>query len=315
MIRWGILGCGDVTEIKSGPALQKADRSSVAACMRRDGDKAKDYAKRHKIARFYDDAADLIGDADVDAIYIATPPSSHADLAIKALEARKPVLVEKPMALSTAECDVMTAVAQEVSQPLFTAYYRRALPRFEKLREVISDGTIGEPRCVEVRHLLTSADRPDQAWKTDPAVGGGGFFTDMQTHVLDWLDYVFGPPTSVAGVVRRQSKAYVAEDFVSCTIGYEHVAANMLCTYAVGETAERVTVYGSTGSATMGFFRPSPLIVHRGGTKTVYDLPDPPHVHQPFIDRVIAHLLEGKPNPCPPEAARRSVEIVEKLYA
>ena len=314
MIRWGILGCGDVTEVKSGPVLQKTERSSVIACMRRDGAKAKDYAKRHKIPRAYDDADDLIGDPEVDAVYIATPPSSHAKLTIKALRAGKPVLVEKPIALDVAECDAMAAAAEKAGQPLCVAYYRRALPRFEKLRELIEDGSIGEPRCVEVRHLLTSEHRPDQAWKTDPAVGGGGFFTDMQTHVLDWLDYVFGPAVRVSGEIRHQAKAYDAEDFVSYVIGYENVVANGLCAYAVGETEERVTVYGSKGSATMGFFRQSPVIVHGGETKTVYDLPDPPHVHQPFVERVIAHLLEGAPNPCPPDAARRSVEIVGKLY-
>lgn len=315
MIRWGILGCGDVTEVKSGPALQKTERSSVVACMRRDGAKAKDYAERHKIARSYDRADALIGDTEVDAVYIATPPASHYELTLMALKAGKPVLVEKPIALTTRECDEMAQAAKIARQPLIVAYYRRALPRFEKLRELIEEGAIGTPRCVSVRHLKTADERPDQAWKIDPAIGGGGFFTDMQTHVLDWLGYVFGSASSVSGCVRRQSEAYAAEDFVSYTIGYDSVVASGLCAYAVGETEERVTIFGSEGSATMGFFRPSPIIVREKGVNTVYDLPDPTHVHQPFIERVIAHLLDGAPNPCSPEAARRSVGIVEQLYA
>ena len=315
MIRWGILGCGDVTEVKSGPALQKAARSTVVACMRRDGEKAKDYAARHKIPRHYNNAADLIRDKEVDAVYIATPPSSHADLSIMALESGKPVLVEKPVALTTAEADEMAAAARDAKRSLIVAYYRRALPRFEKLRTLIEDGAIGEPRCVAVRHLKTAEDRPDQAWKIESSVGGGGFFMDMQTQVLDWLDTVFGPAQSIAGTVRHQSQAYDAEDFVAYTIGYETVVASGLCAYAVGVSEESVTIFGSKGSATMAFCRPSPLIVHQGSVKTVYDLPDPAHVHLPFVERVVSHLLDGTPNPCPPDAARRSLEIVEKLYA
>src|SRR3954452_10240835 len=98
-IRWGIIGCGDVTEVKSGPGFQKATGSALVAVMRRDGDKARDYARRHGVARAYDNADDLIQDPEVDAVYIAPPPSSHADLALRTSAAGKPCLVEKPMAL------------------------------------------------------------------------------------------------------------------------------------------------------------------------------------------------------------------------
>lgn len=315
MIRWGILGCGDVTEVKSGPALQKTARSSVVACMRRDGVKAQDYATRHKIACAYSDADELINDEDVDAIYIATPPDSHPDLTIRALNAGKPVLVEKPIALTVAESDAMIAASRENDVPLMVAYYRRALPRFEKLREIVQGGKIGEPRCVEVQHFKRSKDRPRQDWKLDPKVGGGGYFTDMQTHVLDWLDYVFGPATSVVGNVRRQSGDYPAEDLVSYSIGFESIIANGLCAYSTNQTSERVTIHGSTGSASISFFAPSPIILSQNGVRTVHDVRDPAHVHQPFVARAIAHLLDGAENPSPAEAARRTTAIVEKLYS
>src|SRR6476659_4960758 len=104
MIRWGMIGCGDVTEIKSGPGFQKAEGSELVAVMRRDGEKARDYARRHGVPRAYDQSGDLIDDADVDAVYIATPPSSHLELAQRVAAAGKPCLVEKPMALNHAEC-------------------------------------------------------------------------------------------------------------------------------------------------------------------------------------------------------------------
>jgi len=314
MIRWGILGCGDVTEVKSGPALQNADRSSVVACMRRDAAKAEDYAERHNIERAYSDADELIHDDDVDAVYIATPPDSHAELAIRALNVGKPVLVEKPIALTVEEADAMTEASRVNKTSLVVAYYRRALPRFEKLREIVQGGQVGEPRCVQVQHFKRSQDRPRQDWKLDPKVGGGGYFMDMQTHVLDWLDYVFGPATSVTGQVRQQSVDYPAEDLVSYSIGYETIVANGICAYATNQSKESVTIHGSKASASMSFFAPSPIVLSENGVRTVHDVRDPKHVHQPLIARTIDHLLNGSANPSPAEAARRTTAVVEQLY-
>src|SRR6188508_2966114 len=142
-IRWGIIGCGDVTEVKSGPGFQKAEGSALVAVMRRDGDKARDYARRHGVPRAYDRAGDLIQDAEVDAVYIATPPSSHAELAFRVAEAGKPCLVEKPMALNHPECLRMIGAFQSRRRPLWIAYYRRSLRRFQIVQERLRDGAIG----------------------------------------------------------------------------------------------------------------------------------------------------------------------------
>lgn len=314
MIRWGILGCGDVTEVKSGPALQKAKRSTVVACMRRDESKAKDYAARHNIPQAYGSADELINDPNVDAVYIATPPNSHAELSIKAMQAGKPVLVEKPMAMNMAECTAMIEASQATRQSLIVAYYRRALPRFEKLRDIVTSGMIGDPRCVMVHHLRRLEDTPKDSWKTNPEIGGGGIFVDMQSHTLDWLEYTFGPATSIAGIVQNQSNDHTAEDFVSFSLGFGPVIANGFCAYAVDQNEESVTIHGSTGSAKMSFFSRSLILLRHGGVRTIHDVSDPCHVHQPFIERVNAHLLEGAPNPSPPESARRTTAIIESLF-
>src|SRR5437762_8993101 len=149
-IRWGIIGCGDVTEIKSGPGFQKAEGSALVAVMRRDLEKAKDYARRHGVARAYGRADELIHDAEVDAVYIATPPSSHCDLALRVAAAGKPCLVEKPMAVDHAECVAMNEAFRAAGQPLWTAYYRRALPRFLKARELVLSGALGRITSVQL---------------------------------------------------------------------------------------------------------------------------------------------------------------------
>jgi predicted dehydrogenase len=314
-VRWGILGCGDVTEVKSGPALQKAARSSLVAVMRRDAAKAKDYAERHGVARWYADADALIADPEVDAVYVATPPSSHEELTGKALNAGKPVLVEKPMATTVAACDRMVAAAEAAGQSLTVAYYRRALPRFEKLRALIAEGAIGTPRVAQITHLMPRGTRPDIGWKVDPETGGGGIFVDVQSHTIDWLQYVFGAARDVTGLTARQAGDYAAEDFVGFTGLVGAVAVSALCAYAVAESREAVTIHGDSGSLAMSFFRQTPITLRSGDRVETFDIADPPHVHQPLIERLVAHLLDGAPNPCPGEDARLTNKVLAAIYA
>ena len=310
-VRWGILGCGDVTEVKSGPALQKADRSTLVSVMRRDGAKAADYANRHGVERWTDDVEALLADPDINAIYVATPPNSHADYAVRALRAGKNVLLEKPIAMNAEECDAIDTALAETGGKLCVAYYRRALPRFERLKQVVKDD-IGAIRMVEVRHFKRLDDVSPQAWKTDPAIGGGGTFVDVQSHTLDWLSYVFGAPTTVVGHKMNRSNAQAAEDLVTFVADFGGVSATGLCCYAAAHDEEEMIIHGATGTARMGFFRASPITID--GTDTVIDLLDPPHVHQPFVERVVAHFLDDAPNPCSAAAARVSTEMVDQIF-
>src|SRR3954471_12545595 len=132
-INWGIIGCGDVTELKSGPAFNKINNSSLVAVMRRDAAKAEDYARRHNVPKWYNDADKLINDPEVNAIYIATPPSSHVMYTMAAIKAGKPVYVEKPMSLDAASAQRMNNYALEQNIKLVVAHYRRALPFFIKI--------------------------------------------------------------------------------------------------------------------------------------------------------------------------------------
>lgn len=312
-VRWGILGCGDVTEKKSGPALQKADRSELCCVMRRDPEKAADYAKRHGVADWTVDADALIQNPDLTAIYIATPPHTHADYAIRAMRAGKDVLVEKPMALNPEECRTMEAAAKETGRKLCVAYYRRALPRFEKLKQIAKDGTIGALRMIEVRQLMRAEDGPAIHWKIDPAINGGGLFVDMQSHTLDWLTYLFGSPTSAAGIKKTQGQHTKAEDLVTFMLDYETFPVVGLCAYASAESEERVTLHGEKGVASMCFFAPSAISLTIDGVEQLIEIEDPHHVHQPFIERVVAHFLDDSPNPCTPAEGIRVSELTQAI--
>lgn len=314
-VEWGILGCGDVTEVKSGPALQKTARSNLCTVMRRDAEKAADYAQRHGVPNWTNDVDTLLADPKINAVYIATPPNSHAEYAVRALHAGKAVLLEKPIALNREECDRIDTALKETGGKLSVAYYRRALPRFEKLKEIVQDGTIGAPRMIEVRQFKQVSDQSGQSWKTDPLIGGGGSFVDMQSHTLDWLAYVFGMPNHAHGLVKNQAEQHAAEDLVNFLFDFGSFSALGLCSYAAAKNEETVTIHGEKGSASMGFFRPSDITVTIDGSAQTIKLPDPAHVHQPFVERVVAYFLDDAPNPCSASHGRMSTELIEKIFA
>lgn len=158
ILKWGFIGCGEVTEKKSGPAFSEVEGSSVVAVMSRSSEKARSYAERHSIPRWYTDAQRLIDDTEVNAIYIATPPSSHATFAIMAMRAGKPVYVEKPLAASYEDCVRVNRISEQTGVPCFVAYYRRYLPYFLKVKEIIDSGVIGEIINVQVRFAVPPRD-------------------------------------------------------------------------------------------------------------------------------------------------------------
>ncbi|MEO7523371.1 MAG: Gfo/Idh/MocA family oxidoreductase, partial [Ferruginibacter sp.] len=183
-IRWGIIGCGDVTEMKSGPAFNKVNNSELIAVMGRDLEKAADYAARHAVPRWYDDAHKLINDPDVDAVYIATPPSSHKQYTIEALNAGKPVYVEKPMAMNGEEAYAMASLASQKNIKLCVTHYRREQPKFKKIKELIDTGVLGDIRFCRMIFLRPTLSAEalkagESFWRINPAVSGGGLFHDL----------------------------------------------------------------------------------------------------------------------------------------
>lgn len=203
IVKWGIIGCGAVTEKKSGPAFHSIAGSELVAVMRRNAEAAQDYAQRHGVARWYDRAEALIQDTEVDAIYIATPPSSHAELALKAAAAGKPCYVEKPMACTYDNCLAMQAAFEQAGVPLFVAYYRRALPHFSWIHEKLTQGHFGQLRQI-VAQFASGAQRNPASltdWRFDASIAGGGLFWDLGSHALDLFDFWAGPLGSVTGNV------------------------------------------------------------------------------------------------------------------
>ena len=262
-VRWGMIGCGSVTELKSGPAFYKAPGSALVAVMGRREEAVRDYASRHGIARYYTDAQALINDPEVDAVYIATPPDSHRDYSLKVAAAGKHCCVEKPMSLNAGQSRTMQQVFSDAGLHLFVSYYRRSLPRFQQVRQWLEAGRIGE-----VRHLtwtLTKAPSPTDLtgadnWRTDPTIAGGGYFADLASHGFDLFQYLLGDIREVAGFTARQAGLYAAEDAVSATWRFASGATGMGCWNFVADRREdRVELIGSKGRITFSVFDEHPV--------------------------------------------------------
>jgi 1,5-anhydro-D-fructose reductase (1,5-anhydro-D-mannitol-forming) len=315
IVRWGIIGCGDVTEIKSGPALQKADGSALVAVMRRDPPRAADYARRHGVPRWYDDGDALIRDPEVDSVYIATPPESHAYYALKVAAAGKPAYVEKPMARSAVECDSMVEAFARAGLPLFVAYYRRRLPRFLAAEELIKAGALGRLTGVDY-HQAAPFHRGPQGWYVDATAAGAGHFLDTGSHVLDILDYLFGPLTDVAGSAANRGGSYATEDTVALSFRTSAgLPGAMACNYASTISDDRLRIAGTDGELTFSVIAPGPLRLETAEGVQLLDRPNPPHAQQPLIQSVVDDLLGVGPCPSTGESARRTSRVMDRVLA
>lgn len=315
VVRWGIIGCGDVTEVKSGPGFRKANGSQLVAVMRRDAAKAADYAKRHGVPRWYADADALIADAEVDAVYIATPPDSHADYAAKVAAAGKPAYVEKPMARHAAECDRMVDVFARAKLPLFVAYYRRRLPRFLKVEELIKTGALGRVTAVSYR-LMQPQHRVAENWRVDVTSAGAGHFLDVGSHALDAIDYFLGALSDVKGNAVNLASSYAVEDVVSLSFRTASGAlGTMLCDFASAIRDDTLRISGTEGEVTLSVFGNDAVRFENDAGVQTFELPNPPHVAQPLIQTVVDDLLGRGQCPSTGESARRTTRVMDAALA
>jgi predicted dehydrogenase len=314
-INWGIIGCGDVTEIKSGPAFNKVANSKLVAVMRRDSLKAKDYARRHGVEVWYDDAQKLIDDPQVNAVYIATPPSSHEEYTILALKAGKPVYVEKPMTTDAASAQRMLQTSIDTDVKLSVAHYRREQPRFKKMKELIDANEIGDIRLVNLQCIEPPrSSSPTEFWRIDPAISGGGMFHDLAPHQLDIMQYFFGKHKQATGRSFNSSKLYAADDLVIGSIVFENGVVfngNWCFTASPGEAKDLIEIIGSEGRISFSIFSSHHFTLSKNGREEVFTFEDLPHVQQPMIEAVVKYFLDQGSNPSTAENAVETMHIID----
>lgn len=319
-IRWGIIGVGDVCELKSGPGFYKAPHSELLAVMRRNGDKARDYAQRHNVPLWYDNADDLLANPDVDAIYIATPPAQHKDYAIAAMQAGKDVYIEKPVTLNAAECDAIIAIEKSTGKKVTAAHYRRYVPCFMKVHELIRAGAIGEPLLVQLDMLQPAASKiittTHDNWRVNPALSGGGLFHDLSPHQLDLMLYWFGPVIHASGFGINQRQFNSADDAVQ---GWAKLESGVLLQgrwhFAVApeQTRDLCEIIGTRGKLSINFFGQQVIRLNNSDGNEEIIIPNPPHIQQPMIEQVNDYFRGERDNPCSITAAKAVMQLIDRF--
>ncbi len=312
-IRWGILGCGDVCEVKSGPAFQKASGSELVAVMRRDAGKAADFAARHNVPFWTGDADELINRPDVDAVYVASPPGSHLELALKVAQAKKPCYVEKPMARSAAEGRAMIEAFQQNEVPLFVAFYRRGLKRFQTVRRLLDEGEIGTLTGVSYRLLMPKTQDENQ-WRLDAAQAGAGLFYDLACHLLDVFDFLFGPLEQVAGVARNCAwRELKVEDSVSMSFLAAGAPATAQWNFASFSRADRIEIFGTQGKISLSCFGDDDVRLELPTGLQTFNGKKPPHVHQGLVQTIVDELRGQGAALSTGESALRTMQVMDTV--
>lgn len=322
-IRWGIIGCGDVTEKKSGPAFNKVDNSELVAVMRRNADLARDYAARHGVPHWSANADELIQDPLVNAIYIATPPDSHLQYTKAAIAAGKPVYLEKPMTLNASEADTIVELDARSHTRVTIAHYRRAQPYFKKIKSLLEENAVGKILFARLEYLEPplspeALQDPRIAWRVNPLISGGGLFHDLAPHQLDLALYFFGEVSQTKGISLNQSKTYAADDLVSGNILFESgIIFNGLWCFSAPphQSSDRFEIIGTMGKISFSVFGKQEIRMERNGTETVFSFEAPFHVQQPMIGEVVNYFLGKGPNPCSASEAAATMKMMDLMTA
>ncbi|MDB2607019.1 Gfo/Idh/MocA family oxidoreductase [Zobellia sp.] len=316
-IRWGIIGCGDVTEIKSGPAYRKTDGFEIVAVMRRDTEKAADYAKRHGVSKYYSDADALINDDEVDAVYIATPPDSHKFYALKVAAAGKPCCIEKPMSPCFADSLEIQKAFVDKKLPLFVAYYRRSLPRFLKVKEWLDANEIGE-----VRHISWFLGKPPNDidlsgaynWRTDAKVAPAGYFDDLASHGLDLFAFLLGDFESASGTAINQQGLYSAKDAITGHWLHENgITGTGTWNFGTNKRKDLVEIYGSKGTISFSIFEEAHIILTNTTGEQKLFIEHPEHVQQFHVENLKTDLFGGQTHPSTGKTALHTSWVMDTI--
>lgn len=312
-IVWGIIGCGDVAEVKSGPAFQKCENSKLLAVMRRDSNLAQDFAQRHNVPLWYDDANTLLANPDINAVYIATPPSTHLEYSLKAIAAGKNVYLEKPMVLSNDEAKKLEDAVNKSEVKLVVAHYRRFLPMYVKVKELLELNTIGKVNYVDITFLQPFDFNSKATWRLNANVSGGGYFHDIAPHQIDLMYHFFGDYTLAKGIAVNQSKIHDVVDMVNGIISFKNnIQFRGIWSFAIPKDLQqdKCTIYGEDGTLEFSFYEEE-LKFKKANKSKVFNFKNPVNIQQPLIQETVNYFLGKRSNPCPVKDGTLVTTIME----
>jgi predicted dehydrogenase len=318
-IKWGIIGCGDVAEVKSGPAFQKVDNSELVAVMRRNGVKAKDFARRHNVAYWYDSVDEIVNHPGINALYIATPPSTHLEIAKQCLVAGKFVYLEKPMTIDAEEAKELDKLVTK-NDKIVVAHYRRSLPAFKKVKELLTTNSIGKVHFADITILQSKTNnviaKTDDNWRLKPETSGGGYFHDIAPHQIDLMLHYFGDIKNAEGFSTSTENNKVA-DIVNGIITFENgVQFRGIWNFIASEkdVKDECKIYGENGTITFSFYGEE-VFLNTVNQNEVFSFDNPKHVQQPLIEETVNYFLENNENPCTVNDGVKVMKILDTFTA
>jgi predicted dehydrogenase len=317
-ISWAMIGCGDVTEKKSAPALYKSENSRLKSVYSRTYEKAIDYAKRHNIPNVCKAFEEILLDKEIDAVYIATPPKEHRNYAIACLKAGKIPYIEKPMAMNFAQCQEILEASKQYNLPVYVAYYRRGLEKYLYIKSLIDSGILGKILFVRLTHFMKpqscDLDIKTLPWRLKKEETGGGKFIDMTTHVIDIVQYFFGDIKQVKSFADNKGDFYEVEDTVTALFETEKgILISGLWCYVSDFDNEEMLISGSKGTIfTNGLYygKVKTLINSKEETK---DFIEPEHIAMPYMQMVINEMAGGKKSPADVISAANNIWVIDEV--
>lgn len=315
-VRWGIIGCGDVAEYKSGPALYRTPGSELIAVMRRDGAKAQDYARRHGARRWYTDAESLVADPEVNAVYIASPHYMHPEHVALAARARKIVLCEKPMGVSAAQAQACVDVCEANDVPLTVAYYRRFWPITQAMLHFLRDGAIGQ--VVHARAQVTDyfAGDDERSWLTSLAKSGGDALANAGAHWVDLIRFLLGDVADVTAHCSSKFSGFETDDTAVVQMRMANGAlVSLASTRQSPVSTNELDIFGTEGRLYACPLSDGRLVLHqRGRDAQALQYPRQGVVHSELIAELVQRMLNGQPSPLPGQEAVAVWKIMEAAY-
>ena len=248
-IGWGMIGCGDVTEVKNGPGLYLAENSKLVGVTNRTISKAEDWVKRHGHGKVFESVESLLACDDIEIVYIATTPDKHKEYAQMCAKAGKHCLIEKPLALTYEEGVEIEEAFKKANKKAFVAFYRRSLNRFKKIKSLLEEGAIGKLCGVQI----TRAVKPEtdySGWRLNPDISGGGIFTETDIHIIDFLELCLGNIKSYSSEKGASGNAQI-----SVSMQFENgVVGSGIWLYQCHVTKDEVQFIGEKGIMSFSFF-------------------------------------------------------------
>ncbi len=317
-VRWGIIGCGDVVRKRVAEAIQQERRSELTMVCRRDRDELNRFCKDFQVPRGVTDARELIESSDVDAVYIATPVDLHKPQTIHAAEAGKHVLVEKPMGLTTADCDEMIAVCAANHVQLGVAFYRPFYPVIQRMQHLAGSGAIGTVLSVSAVTSTPFDMQPgdDGYWRVIPEQGGGGALMDIGSHRLELFLRMFGPIVDVRGLVGTLAADYQADNVASLILRFESGVHGILqCYFGTSVDPDEFAVLGTKARLLSRPLNQGELVIDSGGDQVVEQHPPAANLSQPLIADFVSAIEENRDPLVTGLQGRQVNRLMEIAYA